>query len=147
MPREEIKENKKDFIDSYYVSRSEAINFEKRKRVKKLSTLRFSLLTINHVLSAIAILILGSVLLFSISSLSNIEQLYTILNSDDGSIRAAMESAAVFAGSEFVDEFFILYDRKVEFILLLIVLPGVLIIFTLIANILFGKFVKKKTAI
>lgn len=112
-----------------------------------MSTLRFSLLTINHVLSAIAILILGSVLLFSISSLSNIEQLYTILNSDDGSIRAAMESAAVFAGSEFVDEFFILYDKKVEFILLLIVLPGVLIIFTLIANILFGKFVKKKTAI
>ena len=66
MPREEIKENKKDFIDSYYGSRSEAINFEKRKRVKKLSTLRFSLLTINHVLSAIAI--------------SNSRQCSTILN-------------------------------------------------------------------
>ena len=48
--------------------------------------------------------------------------------------------------SEFVDEFFILYDKKVEFILLLIVLPGVLIIFTLIANILFGKFRKKENS-
>lgn len=147
MSEKEEVDLRKDFIANYYDLKEGAVNAEKRKRTKKLNSIRVFLLSTSYLLTIVSVVILASILIFSVSSLNNIEQLYAMINGDDNGLRSALETSSVFAGSNFVEDFLLLYERKTEFILLLIVLPSVLILLILILNAIFTRFVKAKTAV
>lgn len=147
MSEKEEVDLRKDFIANYYDLKEGAVNAEKRKRTKKLNSIKVFLLSTSYLLTIVSVVILASILIFSVSSLNNIEQLYAMINSDDNGLRSALETSSTFAGSNFVEDFLLLYERKTEFILLLVVLPSVLILLLVILNAIFTRFVKAKTTV
>lgn len=147
MNEKEEVDLRKDFITKYYDLKEGAVNAEKRKRTKKLNSIRVFLLSTSYLLTIVSVIILASILIFSVSSLNNIEQMYAMINGDDNGLRSALETSSAFAGSNFVEDFLLLYERKTEFILLLVVLPSVLILLLVILNAIFTRFVKAKTTV
>lgn len=147
MSEKEEVDLRKDFITKYYDLKEGAVNSEKRKKTKKLNSIRVFLLSTSYLLTIVSVIILASILIFSVSSLNNIEQMYAMINGDDNGLRSALETSSAFAASNFVEDFLLLYERKTEFILLLVVLPSVLILLLVILNAIFTRFVKAKTTV
>lgn len=138
---------KSEFIDSYFDESDSSISKEKRLKSKRLSNLRTLLTAINTAVAIIFIVIMSCILLFSISAWGNIEQFYAVLIGSDEETRAAMETVASVTGNDFIEDFIALYERKVEFILALIVLPVVLIISTVVGYAFIQKMIRIKTSI